>query len=192
MHITKNKEILLAQLYSAYMQKKDGLIRFKGSVNLVFGEGSPDAHIMFIGEAPGKNEDLLGRPFVGRSGKLLNKALEIAGIERSDVFITNIVKSRPPNNRKPTKQEISQSKPLLMDQIAIINPHIICTLGASALESLVDRPVHMKTERGILQEFCKTALLPTFHPAYILRNPRELKTFIGDILMATQYKKRQK
>lgn len=176
----------LDTLHSLYRQEPKTLIQFPGNRSIVFGEGNPNAQIVFIGEAPGKNEDEQGRPFVGRSGALLNKVLEIAGIQRSDVFITNIVKSRPPNNRKPTMQEIEFSMPLLMRQIEIIQPKIICTLGSSSLQGLLGRSVQITKERGTIVDFNGFKLLPTYHPAYILRNQKELKVFAQDIITASK------
>ncbi len=145
--------------------------------------------MLFIGEAPGREEDLQGKPFVGRSGKLLNRILDAIGITRNDVFITNIVKCRPPNNRRPLPQEIEASKPLLYSQIKIIRPSVICTLGSAALESLLGEPVKITKKRGRPISWNNITIIPTYHPAYILRNPRELQTFIYDIDQAMRLSK---
>ena len=180
------KQQLLEALQASYLKKPKGILRFPGSTNIVFGEGNPDADLLLIGEAPGKHEDEQGQPFVGRSGMLLNKVLEIANLCRTDVYITNIVKSRPPNNRKPTPQEIEHSKPLLIDQINIIRPKLICTLGSSSLQGLLGRSVQITKERGKIIKFNGIKLLPTYHPAYILRNQKELNTLAQDIIMASK------
>ena len=154
------------------------------ATQIVFGEGNPDTKILFIGEAPGREEDLQGRPFVGRSGKLLNRILESANAPRETVFITNMVKCRPPNNRRPLPTEIDASKPLLMGQIKIIHPKIICTLGSAALEGLIGRQVKITKERGKPISWNGITILPAYHPAYILRNPKELETLVRDISTA--------
>lgn len=177
------KQKLLNDLYKDYQTSEQLLIK-DGSSNIIFGEGNPDSSILFIGEAPGAQEDLEGRPFVGRSGRLLNKLLDLANIKREDVFITNIVKCRPPNNRKPFPNEIANSRDLLLKQIDIINPTIICTLGASALEGFIGKPAQISKTRGLLISYGHLLILPTYHPAFILRNPQELETLANDIILA--------
>jgi len=184
------KQSQLLKLYQESLQGPSKIIQFANNKSIVFGEGNPDADLMLIGEAPGKNEDEQGRPFVGRSGTLLNKLLEIASICRSDTYITNIVKSRPPNNRKPTAQEIEHGRLLLVNQINIIRPKIICTLGSSSLQALLGRNVQIARERGKVTEFNGTRLLPTYHPAYVLRNQKELSTLAQDIITASKHIKR--
>ncbi len=180
------KATLLNELYTQYIQ--NSLLHIDGgSTNIIFGEGNPDARLLIIGEAPGAQEDLEGRPFVGRSGKLLTKLLEHAGTKREDVFITNIVKCRPPNNRKPTPAEMNKSRDLLLKQIRIIQPSIICTLGSSALEGLVGKPLPITKVRGKIFQWEHVAVMPTYHPAFILRNPREEKTLAHDIKQACIY-----
>jgi len=141
---------------------------------------------MIIGEAPGKNEDLQGHPFIGRSGQLLTRSLQQAGLNREDVFITNIVKCRPPNNRNPLPLEIKTCKQLLLfKQIKIIQPKIICTLGALALEGLTNqRNIKITKTRGIPLNIDGITIIPTYHPAYMLRKPKELNTFIKDLKQA--------
>ena len=139
-------------------------------VNIVFGEGNPDAELMFVGEGPGAEEDRLGRPFVGRSGQLLDKEILAMGFKREDVYIANIVKTRPPGNRVPTYDEAKACKPFLDEQIAIIQPKVIVTLGATAAKYLLDRiDLAITKERGKWKTYQGIAVMPTFHPAYLLR-----------------------
>jgi uracil-DNA glycosylase len=176
------KQQKLDDLYSPYIKCLQCPLGFLGRKNVVFGEGNPDSPIMFIGEGPGEQEDLQGRPFVGKSGKLLTRTLEGFGVMRSDVFITNIVKCRPPQNRKPLPLESKTCKNLLLiTQIEIINPQIICTLGSASLEGLLEISVSITKTRGNILPFGDRFILPTFHPAYILRNQKQLPTFIHDI-----------
>lgn len=148
-----DKQFMLEQLYEPYKKCLACPLGFLGRKNVVFGEGNPDANIMFIGEGPGAQEDIQGKPFVGRSGQLLNTTLSKLGIDREKVFITNIVKCRPPQNRRPQKIEIQTCKTLLLlNQIAIIAPKVICTLGSSALEGLLEKKIQITKIRGkILQ-----------------------------------------
>ena len=180
------KQKLLNELYKNYHQcTRCPLVQ--GRHHIVFGEGNPDAKLMFIGEGPGRDEDIQGCPFVGRAGKLLNEVLQAVNLKREDVFITNIVKCRPPNNRTPLPAEISLCKPLLVNQIKIIRPQIICTLGSCATKALLAQDVKISQIRGKIIEKEKIAILPTFHPAYILRNQKELSKFFDDILLAAEY-----
>jgi uracil-DNA glycosylase family 4 len=179
------KQQLLDQLYAPYKKCMECPLGNLGRKNVVFGEGNPDASLMFIGEAPGQDEDEQGRPFVGRSGKLLTQTLSSLSIARSDVFITNIVKCRPPNNRKPLPEEMSACKKLLLiHQIKIIRPRVICTLGAAAVEGLFEQLVKITQIRGTIMSYEGTHLIPTYHPAYILRNPSAFDTFKKDIQKA--------
>lgn len=184
MNATKFKQQLLEDLYEQYRNCKGCHFKMPPATQIVFGEGNPHAKLMFIGEAPGREEDIQGKPFVGRSGQLLNRILDAIGISRDDVFITNIVKCRPPNNRRPTPQEIEISKPLLLGQIKIIRPKAICLLGSAALEGLL--PAHPKISqvRGKKLIWEGIPVIPTYHPAYILRNPQELQTLVQDISTA--------
>jgi DNA polymerase len=146
------------------------------------GEGNENARILFVGEAPGENEDKQGRPFVGAAGKLLNKLLVQAGIERSDVFITNTVKCRPPQNRVPLGDEIEACNDWLMAQIAVIAPKIICTLGSPALKTLLGPTLKISEVR--CHVFRKSGILyiPLYHPAAALHRPPLLTTLQNDIL----------
>lgn len=144
--------------------------------NVVPGEGSLDTPIMFVGEGPGEEEDLSGRPFVGRAGQLLTKILESVNIKREDVYITNIVKCRPPNNRTPTKEEAKTCSHFLLAQIEVINPKMIVTLGKAALDFFAEKSLPITKVRG--QEFEWKAgiiIFPMFHPSYLLRNPSKAK-----------------
>ncbi len=142
--------------------------------NFVFGTGNPSADIVFIGEAPGADEDLKGEPFVGRAGQLLTKILAAIKLERSDVYICNILKCRPPNNRTPEPSEIEQCKPYLYKQLSLIEPAFVVALGLTAAETLLGRKLKMSHVRGKWFDFYGARLLITYHPAALLRNP-ELK-----------------
>jgi uracil-DNA glycosylase family 4 len=189
MDIKKHKQDLLNNLYAPYIKCTQCPLGNLGRTNVVFGEGNPDARLLFLGEGPGQDEDRQGLPFVGRSGKLLNKIFDLVGISREDIFITNIVKCRPPNNRKPLENEISTCTQLLLfKQLQIIKPQVICTLGSTALQGLTNnahvkitqmrgKPLSFERMEGII-------IIPTYHPAYILRNPKELSVLYDDINQA--------
>jgi DNA polymerase len=136
----------------------------------VFGEGDPDARIFFIGEGPGENEDLQGRPFVGRAGELLNKWIAAMGLQREQVFIANIVKCRPPGNREPAPDEVSTCTPYLQRQLEIIRPQVIITLGRPAAQHMLDTKISMGKLRGQWFDWRSIKLMPTYHPAYVLRS----------------------
>lgn len=148
---------------------------------VVFGEGKTDAKIMFIGEAPGAQEDQEGRPFVGRSGKLLDKILEACELSREDVYITNIVKCRPPENRTPKPEERDYCMSYLRAQVQLIKPDVIVTLGAAATQGLIDPRARITRMRGRWQEWNGVKVMPTFHPAALLRDPRKKKPVWDDI-----------
>jgi DNA polymerase len=156
----------------------------QGRTHLVFGEGSPSARLVFVGEGPGAEEDAAGRPFVGEAGKLLTKIIESGmGLKREDVYICNVVKCRPPHNRDPEAEEVQTCLPFLEQQIRVIKPEVICTLGRIAAKSLLGREFKITEERGNWFSFMGTPLMATFHPAYILRNPsreRELKGLVWE------------
>ncbi|MGA3068069.1 MAG: uracil-DNA glycosylase [Tepidisphaeraceae bacterium] len=139
----------------------------------VFGEGDPDARIFFIGEGPGENEDLQGRPFVGRAGDLLNKMIAAMGLGREQVFIANIVKCRPPANRVPAPDEVAACTPYLLRQLEIIRPQVIVTLGLPASKYMLDSKLSMGKLRGQWHQWRGIKLMPTFHPAYLLRSYTE-------------------
>ncbi len=186
MNATEFKQQLLNALYKPYRTCNGCHFKMPPATHIVFGEGNPNASLMFIGEAPGREEDLQGKPFVGRSGQLLNRILDAIGLSREEVFITNVVKSRPPNNRRPLPQEIEINKPLLLGQIKIIRPKVICTLGSAAIEGLLGNPVKISQIRGKQVIWNHIPVIPTYHPAYILRNPQELQILIQDITAAAK------
>jgi len=156
----------------------------RGRKNLVFGEGSSSAGLVFVGEGPGHDEDLAGRPFVGESGKLLTRIIENAmGLTREDVYICNVVKCHPPKNRDPETDEIEACLPFLKRQLQIINPRVICCLGRVACQTLIRRDFSVTRERGAWHEFTGIPLMPTFHPAYLLRNPSAKRETWEDIKM---------
>jgi uracil-DNA glycosylase family 4 len=141
--------------------------------NTVFGEGDPNAQLLFIGEGPGENEDLQGRPFVGRAGQLLDKMIAAMGLKREQVFIANIVKCRPPNNRVPAPDEVATCTPYLVRQIELIRPKVIVTLGLPAAKYMLSTTQTMGRLRGQWQQWRGIKLMPTFHPAYLLRSYTE-------------------
>lgn len=151
-----------------------------GRHSIVFGQGNPHAELVFVGEGPGADEDAQGLPFVGRAGRLLNKMIELAGMKREEVYICNIVKCRPPNNRTPLPDEIETCSPFLFRQIRTIKPRLVCCLGSPAVKTLLGVKEGITKIRGQLYDFQGTKALPTFHPAYILRNPREEKILRED------------
>lgn len=142
----------------------------KTRTNVVFGEGNPKADLMFIGEAPGRDEDLQARPFVGRAGQLLTKIIESIGLKREDVFIANILKCRPPANRNPLPSEIAYCSPHLLKQIGLIKPKVICALGKFAAQTLLNSETPISRLRGEFHDYHGIKLMPTYHPAYLLRN----------------------
>jgi len=157
--------------------------------NMVFGEGNPKAKIMFIGEGPGAEEDKTGRPFIGRAGKLLTKILlNVLEITREDVYIANIVKCRPPNNRVPTMEEAQTCKMYLLKQIDIINPEILVCLGKTAFMYLMNIDLPISKVRGQIFEFKEKKVIPTFHPSYLLRNPSAKKEAYKDFLLIKKLK----
>jgi DNA polymerase len=139
--------------------------------NIVFGEGSPQARLMFIGEGPGMNEDLQGRPFVGKAGELLERMIKAMGYDRSEVYIANVVKCRPPENRDPAPDEIAKCSPFIRKQIEAIEPEVIVTLGKFGANTLLKREGSLTQIRGQWQEYEGIRVMPTFHPAYLLRSP---------------------
>jgi DNA polymerase len=139
--------------------------------NIVFGVGSPDARLMFVGEGPGADEDEQGEPFVGRAGQLLTQIIKAMGFERGDVYIANVVKCRPPNNRNPEPDEIEPCEPFLIRQIEAIRPRVIVALGKFAAQTLLRSSVPITRLRGQFHPFGAVDVMPTFHPSYLLRNP---------------------
>ncbi len=159
--------------------KKCGL--HKTRKNVVFGHGNIKAQLMFIGEAPGMQEDLQGLPFVGRAGKLLTKIIEAIKLKREDVYIANIIKCRPPENRNPLPDEISICQEYLFKQINFIKPSVICTLGKFASQTVLKTEHPISKLRGKFHDYCGIKLMPTYHPAYLLRNPSEKRSVWEDM-----------
>ena len=143
----------------------------RGRTTIVFGSGNPRARLVFIGEGPGEEEDRQGKPFVGRAGQLLTKMLESVEISRDDVYICNIVKCRPPGNRNPEPDEIAACAPFLAGQLAAIRPGVICALGSFATQTLLRTKEAIGRLRGRLFPYGAAVVVPTFHPAFLLRNP---------------------
>jgi DNA polymerase len=155
----------------------------QGRKQIVFGVGNPSAELMFIGEAPGADEDIQGEPFVGRAGQLLNNMIKAMGISREDVYIANIIKCRPPNNRTPERDECETCSPFLMRQIAAIKPKVIVALGSVAAKTLLAINAPMSEFRGRWYDFRGTRLAVTYHPAFLLRDPRQKKEAWKDLQM---------
>jgi len=154
---------------------------------VVFGEGDPDTDILLIGEAPGRDEDLTGRPFVGRAGKLLDKILDAIGLGRDDVYITNVNKCRPPGNRLPTPDEERACRPWLDAQIRIIKPSVIICLGSHAARAIIDRKLKITKERGKWVKRDGIWIMPTFHPAALLRDTRKKRPVWEDFKKVRDY-----
>lgn len=142
-----------------------------GRRQIVFGVGSPSADLMFVGEAPGADEDIQGVPFVGRAGQLLTRIIEAIGLERGDVYIANVIKCRPPQNRNPDPDEVETCEPFLFRQIDTVQPKVIVALGTFAARTLLGTLDPISRLRGRVYEYRGAKLIPTFHPAYLLRNP---------------------
>lgn len=153
----------------------------QGRKNIVFGVGNPQADLVIVGEAPGRDEDLEGEPFVGAAGKLLTDILAAIGLKRSDVYICNVIKCRPPNNRPPETHEIEKCSPFVQAQIKSIQPKLICTLGKFATQTLLASERPISSMRGNFQDYEGIPLMPTFHPAYLLRNPDAKKDVWEDM-----------
>lgn len=143
----------------------------KTRTQAVLEDGSPEAEVVFVGEAPGREEDLQGKPFVGRAGKLLTKIIESIGFKREEVYITNILKSRPPQNRNPLALEIEACEPYLKRQLEVIQPKVICALGTIAAQTLLKTTTPISRLRGSVHYYEGIPLIPTYHPAALLRNP---------------------
>jgi|TARA_B110000967_G_C18800369_1_gene518135 uracil-DNA glycosylase family 4 len=180
--------------------KADNLTRLKKSIsnlkncelkkqasNIVFSDGNPKSRIMFVGEAPGSNEDQEGLPFVGRAGTLLDKMLASINLDRKTVYISNIINFRPPDNRRPSEEEINRYLPFIKKHIEIINPKILVLLGSTALNALIGNEVVISNARGRWTEKqfgkCKTSVIVTFHPAFLMRQPSQKKLAWIDLQM---------
>jgi len=155
---------------------------------LVFGTGNPQARLMFVGEGPGYEEDRQGLPFVGKAGQLLNRIIQAMGMRREEVYIANVVKCRPPENRTPLPDECETCLPFLLRQIEIIRPQVICALGSVAVGALLQTSGSISRLRGTLRSLADgTAVMPTFHPAYLLRNPEKKKEVWEDMKIVMDF-----
>ena len=168
----------------------------KGAKNIVFSDGNPKSKIMLIGEAPGANEDQEGLPFVGRAGQLLDKMLSAINLDRNKVYISNIINYRPPDNRRPTEEEIKRYLPFITKHIEIIDPKIIVLLGSTAMNALVGNSIVISKMRGKWMEkqfgSCKTSIIITFHPAFLMRQPAQKKLSWIDLKMIRDKKNKLK
>ncbi len=160
-----------------------------GRTHIVFGSGNPHAELMFVGEAPGADEDEQGLPFVGRAGQLLTKIIEAIDMRREDVYICNILKCRPPGNRNPESDEISACEPFLFRQIASVGPKVICALGTFGAQTLLRTKEPISRLRGSFIDYRGAKLMATFHPAYLLRNPNEKRKVWEDVQKIRDYLK---
>lgn len=177
-----NKAELLEQLHKRYSSIKDHPFSDFSKNKIVFGVGNPDSPLVFLGEGPGRDEDIQGEPFVGRAGQLLTKMIEAMGLSRDQVYITNVIKCRLENNRAPTSEESEIEKELILDEeLKILNPKIICALGASAMHALLGPGAQISKTRGKFWKVGAASVMPTYHPAYLLRNPAA-KTKVWDDL----------
>jgi uracil-DNA glycosylase len=153
----------------------------KTRTQVVYGVGNPNADLMFIGEAPGRDEDLKGEPFVGRAGQLLTDIIKAMKLTRDDVYIANVIKCRPPENRNPEPDELEACRPFIRRQIELIKPRVIVTLGKFALQSLLEKSYSITAVRGQWLEYDGIKVMPTFHPAYLLRTPAAKKEVWQDM-----------
>jgi DNA polymerase len=159
----------------------------KSRTNIVFGQGNPKADLMFVGEAPGRDEDEQGLAFVGRAGQLLTKIIEAMGRKREDVYIANILKCRPPNNRNPEPDEVAACRPFLEEQIRLISPKVIVTLGTFAAQALLETDEPIGRMRGRWRSAHGARVMPTFHPAFLLRTPERKKDVWEDMKIVRDY-----
>jgi len=157
-----------------------------GRRQVVFGVGNPEADLMFVGEAPGADEDIQGIPFVGRAGQLLTKIIEAIGLTRDQVYIANVIKCRPPQNRNPEQDEVETCEPFLFQQIDVIKPKVIVALGTFATRALLRTLDPISRLRGRTFSYRGATLIPTFHPAYLLRNPGSKREVWEDMKLAKQ------
>jgi uracil-DNA glycosylase family 4 len=158
-----------------------------GRTNIVFGQGNPKADLMFVGEAPGHEEDLQGLAFVGRAGQLLTKIIEAMGTTRNNVYIVNVLKCRPPNNRNPEADEVAACMPFLEEQIRLISPRVIVTLGTFAAQAVLGTDESIGRMRGRWRTARGVRVMPTFHPAFLLRSPDRKKDVWEDMKMVRDY-----
>jgi DNA polymerase len=159
----------------------------QGRTNIVHTEGNRDARLMFVGEAPGGDEDVQARPFVGRAGQLLTKIIESIGFKREEVLIGNINRCRPPGNRAPTPDEVAMCKPFLLREIASVRPEVIVVMGNTAMKNLLDVKDGITKLRGMFQDYKGIKIMPTFHPAYLLRDPSKKRETWEDLKKVRNY-----
>ncbi len=157
-----------------------------GRRHIVFGVGNPHAELMFVGEAPGADEDMKGEPFVGRAGQLLTKIIEAMGLKREDVYIANVIKCRPPENRNPEPDEVGTCEPFLFRQIDVIKPKVVVALGKFAAQGLLRTLDPISRLRGRVFDYRGAKLIPTFHPAYLLRNPSSKREVWEDMKLVKE------
>jgi uracil-DNA glycosylase len=175
-----NGRTLLAELEAiAIVCVKCNLAKTRTQV--VYGVGNPNADLMFIGEAPGRDEDEQGKPFVGRAGQLLTDIIKAMKLTRDDVYIANVIKCRPPENRNPEPEELEACRPYIRQQVEIIQPRVIVTLGRFALQSLTEKAYGITSVRGTWLEYNGVKVMPTYHPAYLLRTPGAKKDVWADM-----------
>ncbi|MDP6483519.1 MAG: uracil-DNA glycosylase [Nitrospinota bacterium] len=153
----------------------------EGRKNIVFGVGSPNADLVIVGEAPGRDEDIQAEPFVGRSGQLLNRMLEAIGLSREDIYICNVIKCRPPENRNPTPDEVETCEPFLIRQLKSLRPKVILAMGKFAAQTLLQTEERISRIRGNFHEYHGIPVMPTFHPAYLLRNQSQKRVVWEDL-----------
>ena len=178
----EEKQVALNALKDRYQNCMACPLATQGRTQVVFGTGNSDSQLVIIGEAPGADEDKQGAPFVGRAGKLLTSMLQEAGFVREELYISNVAKCRPPQNRPPTTQESSTcSKILLFQEIKIIKPKVICTLGATATQSIMGPETKISAVRGNFYRLKEYLIVPTYHPAYILRDPSKRAIVVADL-----------
>ena len=158
----------------------------EGRSNIVFGVGNPDADLVFVGEAPGRDEDIKGEPFVGKAGQLLTRIISAMGLTRDDVYICNVIKCRPPDNRDPFPAEIEMCEPFLKEQLSIIKPRAICALGNFASQTLLKSEVRISRLRGQFRDYNGVPMMSTYHPSYLLRNPHAKRDVWEDIKMVME------
>lgn len=175
---TKNKRL---EDTKSEVERCKRCMLYKTRNNVVFGDGDPDAKLVFVGEAPGQEEDIQGLPFVGSAGQLLTKIINAMGLERRDVYICNAIKCRPPQNRQPSQDELNKCNPYLVEQLDIVQPKVICALGRYAVLALTGKDEALNKVRGHFMDYNGVKLIPTYHPAYLLRNPQAKKLVWQDM-----------
>lgn len=175
------KKAKLAALSVEIQANEKCMKLYAGWTNFVFGVGNVDSPLVFVGEAPGADEDLQGEPFVGRAGQLLTKMIEAMGLKREEIYITNVVKIRPPNNKTPEPAEMAVYLPYLKKQLEILQPKVVVCLGSVATKGVLETEIPISKLRGTFQDLENTKVMPTFHPAFLLRNP-PMKKFVWEDL----------